>query len=90
MSVKYENAHEIEKGDPRVDGPYLEDVRLAEKKLIEAVIATGDESLVDDEPEAQSEQAYSDLDSDPVAEKDQSPTKEENDDNGDSSPNVTL
>lgn len=27
----YENAHEVIKGDPRTDGPYLDDIRAAQE-----------------------------------------------------------
>lgn len=30
VNTTYENAHEVVKGDPRVDGPYLEEVRERE------------------------------------------------------------
>lgn len=28
----YENAHEVEKGDPKTDGPYLDDLRAAQEE----------------------------------------------------------
>lgn len=32
VNTTYENAHEVVKGDPRVDGPYLDEVREREAK----------------------------------------------------------
>lgn len=30
VSNSYDNAHEVKKGDPRIDGPYLDDIRASE------------------------------------------------------------
>ena len=32
MANDYHNAHEVVKGDPRVDGPYLDDVRADQER----------------------------------------------------------
>lgn len=37
MTTKYHKAHEVVKGDPRIDGPYLDDIRAdQERARIEA------------------------------------------------------
>lgn len=30
--MSYENAHAVTKGDPRIDGPYLDDIRAAQEE----------------------------------------------------------
>ena len=32
MTTKYHKAHEVVKGDPRIDGPYLDDIRADEER----------------------------------------------------------
>lgn len=32
VSTSYEKSHEVIKGDPRIDGPYLDDIRAAQEE----------------------------------------------------------
>lgn len=32
MGTKYHNAHEVKKGDPKLNGPYLDDVRAEQEE----------------------------------------------------------